>query len=381
MHKNINILSISLLIPFCSVVSHTVLPVPPTVVLFVLSVILALSSLPYTDFKVNYYNKISSIPLLLCIYLLLSQLIIGVEFRALISPCLAPLYFVLTLFLLQTVKWDIAARYIDKFIFISLWIFIIECLWRLSHPSLPEGVEEINPEQYSRWYYWFKGAGLMYIETNGLAIHIIVVYFFTLWWSKVRQKRWLLVKASFLILLFLTFSRAAIISVPIGWYYCYSFCKKSINSQLLIVILASLSLLCLFPLLFSFMESDPSTLEKLNVFKKIIDYYSQIDLFSLVYGIGNYNSKVAFGTYAHNYLLVFLVEMGLIGLLLILLQFYIFIKYSRGNFLYVFVPFFVQIMSSTIIFIPYFYMIAAIMVYYSINIQTTSSITIYNYKS
>ena len=99
--------------------------------------------------------------------------------------------------------------------------------------------------------------------------------------------------------------------------------------------------------------------------KEILEYYKHIDLLPFLYGIGNYNSMNVFSIYAHNYLLVFLVEMGFLGLLLLLFQFLFFIKVSRGQFLFVFVPFFVQVMSSTTIFIPHLYIIAAIIVYYS----------------
>ena len=104
---------------------------------------------------------------------------------------------------------------------------------------------------------------------------------------------------------------------------------------------------------------------KLSVFAEILEYYKHIDLLPFLYGIGNYNSMNVFSIYAHNYLLVFLVEMGFLGLLLLLFQFLFFIKVSRGQFLFVFVPFFVQVMSSTTIFIPHLYIIAAIIVYYS----------------
>lgn len=364
-HKNLTDIGAALLIPFCGIISHTVLPIPPTVICFILSAILALSLLSVNNFKLGKLNAYSALPVFLSFYLFLSQLMLGVEIRPLISPCLAPLYFVLTLFFLNRLDRKEIEFYIDKFIYISLVVFVVECLWRLTHPHLPEGIGEVDIEKYSRWYYWFKGAGLMYIETNGLAIHLLVIYFFVLWWAPIRNRKMLRVKTILLVLIILTFSRAAILSVPIGWIYRYYFSKLKGDRQILLLFIIMLFFVFAVPFVVSILQNDPSTQEKLVAFTKIFNYYRDVNLFSFLYGIGNYNSKVAFGIYAHNYLLVFFVEMGALGLMLILSQFYVFIKWSKGQFLFVFVPFFVQIMSSTIIFIPYFYMIAAIMIYYA----------------
>lgn len=354
-----------LLIPFCSVISHTILPLPPTVMLFVISSIFLLYLISRNNYRVNCLNRFSAIPTFFSVYLFLSQIILEVDLRAIVSPCLAPLYFVITLLYLNYIDEKYISKFVKLFIYISLFVFIVECFWRLGHPKLPEGMDEINIEGRSRWIYWFKGPGLMYVETNGLAIHLVIVYFFTLWWSSLKKQRMFLVKFGFVILIILTFSRAALISVPIGWCYKYYFSKLTRNKKLAIFCFLLFLAMVLMPFVVVMLQEDPSSAEKIDVFVKIWEYYKHIDLLSLLYGIGNYNSKTAFGIYAHNYLLVFLVEMGVLGLFLLLSQFYVFIKASKGQFLFVFIPFFVQIMSSTIIFIPHFYMIAAIMIYYA----------------
>lgn len=101
----------------------------------------------------------------------------------------------------------------------------------MSHPSLPKGVDEVVVGA-DRWFYLFKGGGLMYSETNGLAIHIIIVYFFVVWWSLLHKKNMLIEKSCLLVLIILTFSRAALISIPLGWLYMYCIGRMSKKIQI-----------------------------------------------------------------------------------------------------------------------------------------------------
>lgn len=363
--SNLSYLGAYLLIPFCSVITHTILPIPPTVILFCFSLFFLLCLIPSYKFKIKSIDRVLLFPLILSLYLLLFQLLLGVSFRALVSPFLAPLYFVITLLYLSILKKRDTDKLVNMFIYISLFVFIIECMWRLSHPSFSNGTDEVVIGA-DKWFYLFKGRGLMYSETNGLAIHLIIIYFFVLWWSSQCCKKMFFVKSCLLTLIILTFSRAAIISVPIGWIYKYYIGRMSNKKQLCLFFLFSIFILILLPVFISKLREDPSSAMKLNVFTEVLRYYEHIECIPFLYGVGNYNSMHVFSIYAHNYLLVVLIEMGFIGLILLIMQFVYFIKYSNGQFLFVFIPFFVQVMSSTTIFIPHFYMIAAIIVYYSI---------------
>ena len=100
-YSNITYIGAYSLIAFCSVITHTILPIPPTVIFFCLSSLLALWCVKRNEFKIKSINRVSIFPLLLSSYLLLFQLLLGVPFRALVSPFLAPLYFVVALFYLS----------------------------------------------------------------------------------------------------------------------------------------------------------------------------------------------------------------------------------------------------------------------------------------
>lgn len=352
------------LIPFCSVITHTILPIPPTLILWFLSFLIFLFIISLNDGKISRINAISFIPLLFSGYLFFSQLLIGVDIRSFLSPFTAPLYFALTIFYLDLLDNNKSKKLITAFIYISVFIFLVESIWRITHPVIP-GFDQAGLDAY-KWFYIYKGSGLMYSETNGLAIHIIVILFFTFWWSELVRKNFYILKLLLMVVLFLSFSRAAIFSFIIGILYFYLFRKMKTTTFYFIIALSILPLMFfLLPEALTFINNDVSTRSKFDLIDDVIKFYSNADLVSILFGIGNYNSKKEFGIYAHNYFLVYSIEMGLIGLLLLLIQFRHFIYSSKKTILVMLIPFIVQVMSSTTIFIPHFYMVSAIFYYFS----------------
>jgi hypothetical protein len=291
-------------------------------------------------------------------------LLIGVDIRPLFGPFLAPLYFVITIFYLDLMDSEKSKKLISAFIYISVIIFTIEALWRILHPATPS-LEALSYSGY-RWFYKYKVRGLMYAESNAVAIHIIVILFFTYWWGEYLRRRFIWVKILLMIVLFLTFSRAAIVSFSIGiLYFTYIRKMKRISFQLLILFAIAL-LLFIFPIYIQpLLEKDQSTSQKIILLREIPKYYSKADWINIVFGIGNYKSKEIFSIYAHNYILVYLIEMGIIGVSILLLQFLYFVHLSKKDILVMLIPFLAQVMSSTTIFIPYFYMCSAIIIYFS----------------
>ena len=187
-----------LLIPFCSLITHTLFPIPPTLVLWVISALIGLYLIFFRG-RISRINKLSILSIFFSFYLLISQLLIGVEIRPLLGPCLAPLYFVVTFFYLDLLEFEKSKKLVTSFVYLSVLIFVVEAIWRLLHPSIP--TDFIDAES-SRWYYVFKSSGLMYSETNSLAIHIIVVLFFTFWWGDFVERKFIVVKTLLFLVLF-----------------------------------------------------------------------------------------------------------------------------------------------------------------------------------
>lgn len=84
-YSNITYIGAYSLIAFCSVITHTILPIP-LLLFFCLSSLLALWCVKRNEFKIKSINRVSIFPLLLSSYLLLFQLLLEVPFRALVSP-------------------------------------------------------------------------------------------------------------------------------------------------------------------------------------------------------------------------------------------------------------------------------------------------------
>lgn len=352
------------LIPFCSVISHTILPIPPTLILWGISFFLFLFIISLNGGNIPRINSVSFIPLLFSGYLFFSQLLIGVDLRPLVSPFAAPLYFALTVFYLDQLDNNVSKKLITNFIYLSVFLFLIEAYWRITHPVMPD-FDPSDSDSY-KWFYIYKGPGLMYIETNGLAIHIIVVLFFTLWWGEFLKKNFLIIKVLLLLVLFLSFSRAAILSLLTGVIYFFYARKIKASTFYLCTVFAIIPLILYFMTdALIFLNNDASTRSKFDLVDDVVKFYANSDLLSILFGIGNYNSKKVFSLYAHNYFLVYAIEMGIVGLFFVLTQFKHFVSTSKKEILVVLIPFVVQVMSSTVIFIPYFYMISAVIYYFS----------------
>lgn len=141
-------------------------------------------------------------------------------FCVLVSFFLVLLYFVVVLFYLLILNKRNIDNLINKFIYILLGVFIIECLWRMSYLLLFKGVDEVVVG-VDRWFYLFKGGGLMYFEMNGLVIYIIIVYFFVVWWFLLYKKNMLIEKSCLLVFIILIFLRVVLIFIFLGWFYMY----------------------------------------------------------------------------------------------------------------------------------------------------------------
>lgn len=351
------------LITFCSVITHTLLPIPPTLVFWLLSFLISILYFFLNNRRIARINSISLVPILFSIYLFFSQLLIGVDFRALVGPFMAPLYFGLTIFYLDLLDKNKTTKYITNFIYLSTVVFIIESIWRVLHPVVPD--EEVLQSDSYQWFYVFKGPGLMYIETNGLAIHIIVVTFFAYWWGEFIGKKFYILKIILVTVLCLTFSRAAFFSFLIGIIYFYIIRKMNSIYFYLASLVLSFILIIVLPYGIELLQGDASTNSKFGLVDEVFKFYSNADLLRILFGIGNYNSINALGMYAHNYFLVYLIEMGIFGLTLLLFQFVYFVYISKKEILVILIPFLVQVMSSSTIFIPHFYMISAIFCFFS----------------
>ncbi len=356
----INIINIAafLLISLVSCISHTIFSIPPTIIFLIFSIIIILFNLLY-NYKISSINKLSLPTIYFIIYIFFSQLILGSNFKDIFGPLLGPLYFPITLYLLLIIDRKKINFIVNSLINFSIIIFLFECIWRLLHPIFKTSY--IN----NGFFYMFKNGGLMYKETNALAIHIIVVTFFLFWWGIVSNKKFLFKKLLIILFLLLTFSRAGYFAFIFGiLYYIIITSKIGLRKYLLSFLIFIAPFIFYFTYV-SFFKNDLSLNSKFYIFNSFFKYLNKINFSNFLFGVGNYNSIKYLGIYAHNIYLVYFIETGFLGLLLFLYQLITFIIKSNFTNLLVVIPFLIVTMASFTIFIPYFYVIMAIIIFYS----------------
>jgi hypothetical protein len=344
-------LAFYLIIPCSSFVIHKGIQIPPTLLLFLIG----------TTILVIFFPKVSTsyIPLLaiaIVAYFLITQTLIGAPFRRYIGVLSSILYFVVVVSMGYKLNSNERNSLASNFIKFSTLMLVMECIWRLTHPDLM--YKEFADAGDPRWIYQYKIASFMYGDSNAVGIHIIVILFFIFYLENEKGVRWPLIKIILIVLLILTFSRAAWAGGIIGWVYFKFLLKRGIVFYLISLI----SILCISILVYRFylydhLRSDLSFQSKFEIIKATMNYISHATWLELLLGIGFSNSLQRMEVYAHSFFIIFFIESGIIGLILMILLFMQFIAATKKKALYILVPFIITTLSSSITFIPFFYVV------------------------
>ena len=366
-------LGLWLLIPFASLTSHTWLPIPPTMVLFLGAIICWFflqmknesshaandSAKPnrQSSIVIRQFKLIIPIFCLFTLYIFASQYFIGATFRNYMGAVFAPLYLILILIFSEDTDTDFLKNLGQKFIRYSLIILCIEAVLRYSHSFY--GLI-FNPNDYLG-FYSFKFFGPMYLSSNAVACHLVTLLFFMFWWGctykqSMKKEIWIA-----LILIALTLSRAAIPTVAIGLFY-YAF-FRNLNWKKSLYVLFSIGIVGVFAVLaLRYVITDHSFQSKFIIIDEAWIYYQTASLKNILFGIGFFETGNIMSYYAHNYFLLFLMETGVVGLILLCATLFILVKITNGAVMIVLIPFIIQTVTESNTFLPYFYVIMALMV-------------------
>lgn len=345
-----------LIVPFCSLISHTVIPIPPTLILFLFGAVLLFALMAGQKI---YERNVIAFPVFAIAYYFISQTMMAAPFERYVGVVLAIAYFPVVASFGNAISADKRLELTEKFISFSVIILIIECVWRITHPESRYAVYAGTGDV--RWIYQYKVGGIMYSDSNVVSFHILTIFFFVLYMEREEGMKFRKTKFILLALLLLTFSRAAWIGTAIGYIYIRYLRKKPIHFYLINLI--AIGILTFFFYQFYLKEkisTDPSFKSKINIAHAVIEYFSEASFLELVFGVGFSNSIDRLGIYAHNFFIVYLIESGIIGLVVVLLLFLHFIFITRGKALFVLVPFFITTLSNTVTFMPYFYVMMAL---------------------
>jgi hypothetical protein len=349
-------LGLWLLIPFSNFAIHKGVPLPPALIMFLFGSMI----LFYSQNRAKAKSGIG-IPLFIAAYFLVTQPLVGAPFSRYMSAFFAISYFVVIVLFIGKLHKDQINQLSDQFIKVAVALLVLESIWRITHPNLD--YLKFADGDDARWIYMYKYASFMYADSNGTAIHIVVILFYILYLEEVHTQKWRKSKLILVVLLLLTFSRAAWLGAVLGWIYVRFLQQKKFSFYLLnftaLVFLASLVYIFY---LREKIETDLSFQSKFEIVEIVLSHFKNATLVEWLLGIGFSNSLTVLDIYAHNFEMVFLIESGVIGFLLMALCFTNFIYITHRKALFIIVPFLITTLSSTIIFMPFFY-VAIAMIY------------------
>jgi hypothetical protein len=213
----------------------------------------------------------------------------------------------------------------------NLVILGIDSLYRLLNPTHPD-VDKIAlyADSQDKWFYLYKFNSLMFSDSNDTALVLIVLFFTVLsmpgqYFSLSKFKVYLVL----IFLILMTFSRAAYFVAILGFlnYKIASFTRLNkliIHSVLVISGIISISII------YSLLLSDDSFAVRLDIISMIYDLQSKSSFSKLLIGLGPGQGEEALGIYTHIFYLTYILELGFLGLILILTFFFLYM-YRFGN--------------------------------------------------
>lgn len=183
-------------------------------------------------------------------------------------------------------------------------LYVAEAIYRILNPIVKTSMLEKQDE--SLMFYQYKYNSIMFVDSNFVAFSLISLLFIVdSFFHKEKIKKFFIV--AICVLIALTFSRAAYISLV-----AYLFIKHATRSQkiylfILMAILASFVL----PLILS----DGSYLSKLDIIDSFLIYFEQADVIMLLFGAGIGRAIDFLHIGAHNIFVLLNVEFGFIAFL------------------------------------------------------------------
>ncbi len=345
----------SILFLFCGFFITQIVKISPFHISLVLSLVLMLI-LILKEKKIIVSN-IVRYTFLFIIYLILTQIYIGGNLNVLISVIYSLIYLPLIIIIFMQLSKEEILNISHRFIQLSTIVLIIECICRIV-PNISQLGIAMKTLFTGTEFYVFKYNSIMYNDSNFVAIFVVLLSVFSFYLSKkYKYKKCRFILFIQFIICILTFSRAAILTLICFYLANYLLDKKHI--WILIVFIPIIIFISIYTM--KEISSDGSFQMKIFTILDGINQFRELDIMNILFGVGFNNSINLLGRSAHNFILTYLIETGIVGLILIIsLYIYIAIKTNYRT-IYIFIPFIVMGMSFAPYALPYMYAILGAM--------------------
>jgi len=269
----------------------------------------------FKNYIINYSYLIVSLCFIgfLGLVSLLMKTDIGMVLNATLSILIFPIFY-------YYLKNDRNIKAIPYFLNLCFIYFIIEMLYRVSFPvyAIQPGVEE-------EWFYPYKLNSFIFQDSNFVALHLFCLLYISI---ILKLNKYILL---FLILIFLSFSRSAMLGGVLACLYYLSVNTRYVTIIKPIFYLSTFSAF-LYLILHIDMITDGSFLSKIYIIDEALTYMSNnFSLFQYLFGNGLAQTYDALGIGAHNIAVVLVFETGVVGTLIYLLYFFNFFLFKIEN--------------------------------------------------
>ncbi|MBP2654430.1 MAG: hypothetical protein H6Q73_1999 [Firmicutes bacterium] len=311
--------------------------------------------------KSIYMSKRMFFAYILIGYVTIQFLLLGGEIKTLGVIYFATIYYYL---IINFGNYFSAAKIVHctkHYLNFSIAMLCIETIYRIINPDeaavayLAPGADFCNG-----LFYAYKTNSIMFLDSNFTGLFSVVLFCTCEYLVLLRLGKFRLKRLALIILTFCTFSRAAIAALVVSKLLLVAIKLRKdkivLQWKRLVVILTILAVGGMY--LFTSIN-DGSLTSKFYILQEASNYFSNADLTTILFGVGQNRSEKVLGIYAHNIFLVLAIEIGIIGLLLFLI-FWVQLIFPHKLTLIVFIPFVFAGMSAFTYAMTYLYSAVAI---------------------
>lgn len=314
-----------------------------------------------------YGQRIYKSPSLIIAIIFLAYLIIvQIWLSPNVSTFVGLLLSLLTFILLVAIKADLSesVRCLKGLIYLTLPVVIYEAYYRITNPIIND--EIILREREDLLFQFYKSNSIMYPDSNFVGLMLVSIFGLALYLKKCRLGIHWSIPSIYFMLIFLTLSRASIVSALIC-LLLYLFFNQLKKQLYFLVFTISIFLIFIFlsfdTLIVGASNFDDSLFSKFALVVKSVYWMREGDFDQLIFGVGLGNAELALGMGAHNIVLVYVIESGFIGLALFAALWLSIVLRCDRKFIIVWLPFLINAMSVSTTAMAYIYVISAMCIH------------------
>lgn len=195
-------------------------------------------------------------------------------------------------------------------IHLSLLIIGVECLYRLAHPDYSYLNELTGMEGEDLAFYAYKFNSFMYQDSNFVGLQLVVLVGFVLALTREGVKFGAFIHLAMLVLTAMTLSRASFVTV-VFLYGLHFFWRARLLMKLLCVLLGVGVAIAVF----LHIQNDGSFASKFDVLQRFFEHLHRASWMDVLVGVGAGKAAGTLGMGAHNILVTYVLELGVLGAL------------------------------------------------------------------